>query len=73
MSLVVAMVPSARLLISGGNGRTFILSYNSFGRLMRFVLLMYRHPGNGNGLHALQVQIAMRGIFGEKLLLRISI
>ena len=41
----------------------FFSHYFSFGRLMRFVLLMCRHAGLGNGVHPLQIQIAMRGIF----------
>ena len=50
----------------------FLLPF-SFWQIDEFSLLMYRHSGHGNGLHALQVQIAMRGISDDKLLLRISI
>lgn len=67
MFLAVEMVPFERHLISGGNGRNAhtqiaIFSFNLFRGLIRFVLLVHRNLGLGNGLHSLQVQIAMRGI-----------
>lgn len=74
----VEMVPSARLQISGGNGTAFpfhlfpllilFLFYLSF-KTVKFIFFLYRNSGMGNGVHCLQVQIAMRGTFDGKSLM----
>lgn len=73
----VETVPFARLQISGGNGTAFpfhlfpllilFLFYLSF-KTVKFIFFLYRNSGMGNGIHCLQVQIAMRGTFDGKAL-----
>jgi len=74
----VETVPFARLQISGGNGTAFpfhlfpllilFLFYLSF-KTVKFIFFLYRNSGMGNGVHCLQVQIAMRGTFDGKSLM----
>lgn len=59
---VVVMVLYEKLPTYGGNGSYFFSLTTSFLKhLIHFVIHFHRNAGMGNGLHGLQIQIAMRG------------